>query len=124
MAARLWRWIDASIIGLSPAMASRGLGAHLAWAAAERADRGTGGLVGAPLEVHFEASASAPSLHVPPRPGFGEGGEEADLAGVALEEQLRDPRRAAEVAVALSSVIDRISSLLSFTVTITAFVRG
>ena len=54
-----------------------------------------------PVEVHHEAAARAEALDGAVRPGAGQGGQELDLAVVALQEHLGDAGGRAEVAVDL-----------------------
>src|SRR3972149_1213555 len=54
-----------------------------------------------PLEVDLEAAAGAEARHRTGRPGLRQCGQKVELAGVTLQEHLRDACRAAEVSVDL-----------------------
>src|SRR4051812_18640925 len=71
--------------------------AEVARAVERREEGGPGELAVAPVEVDGEAAPRLEALDRPAGPGPGEGGQELDLAGVALEEHLGDAGGAAEV---------------------------
>jgi hypothetical protein len=65
------------------------------------AECGLGGAALFPGEVQFQAGAGGEAAKAAVRPGFGQGGEEADDAGVGLEQHLDEAGGSAEVAVDL-----------------------